>query len=181
MTTELSDGDVLNAAKANEIIRDGIDKVTSATRPTGYEGRVIYETDTDTYYMYDGSSWVAFWKGWTNVTTGATAATNWTVTDYNAWYNHEALQFRLTVARSTSSLSVGSTGDIANTLVATLPTSCRGDINLDLAVGSGHAGRVAAGFYNPSTGEVYVSAVGGSGDIAIGHSISLGGYVLLNA
>jgi hypothetical protein len=54
--------------------------VTSATRPTGanlYEGRVIYETDTDRLLMYEGTAWIildepwqAFTPTWTNLTIG---------------------------------------------------------------------------------------------------------------
>jgi hypothetical protein len=54
--------------------------VTSSTRPTGanlYEGRLIYETDTDRLQMYNGVGWVildepwqSFTPTWTNLTFG---------------------------------------------------------------------------------------------------------------
>ena len=31
---------------------------TSSTRPTGFEGLEIYETDTDKVYVYNGTSWI---------------------------------------------------------------------------------------------------------------------------
>jgi len=37
-----------------------ISTVTSATRPSGTEGQVIYETDTDAFQVYNGSSWVEY-------------------------------------------------------------------------------------------------------------------------
>ena len=56
--------------------------VTSATRPSGTEGQVIYETDTDAFQYYNGSAWVEYGRGgsWvasvptlTNVTGGTVA------------------------------------------------------------------------------------------------------------
>lgn len=37
-----------------------ISTVTSATRPSGTEGQIIYETDTDAFQVYNGSSWVEY-------------------------------------------------------------------------------------------------------------------------
>lgn len=51
-------GEVLTAADLNKLSPI---ICTSTTRPTGgavYEGAVIYETDTDLVYVYNGSSWV---------------------------------------------------------------------------------------------------------------------------
>lgn len=36
----------------------GVTVCTSATRPTGYHGRLIYETDTDAFLGYNGAAWV---------------------------------------------------------------------------------------------------------------------------
>lgn len=36
----------------------GVTVCTSATRPTGYDGRTIYETDTNNMLVYNGASWV---------------------------------------------------------------------------------------------------------------------------
>jgi len=35
----------------------GIIVCTSGTRPTAVDGKAIYETDTDKFQIYDGSSW----------------------------------------------------------------------------------------------------------------------------
>ena len=37
----------------------GVTVCTSGTRPTAYDGRPIYETDTNKFLIYNGSSWVA--------------------------------------------------------------------------------------------------------------------------
>lgn len=42
--------------------------VTSGTRPTGVEGRLIYETDTKRTLRYDGSSWLTVWQPWKSFT-----------------------------------------------------------------------------------------------------------------
>ena len=42
--------------------------VTSGTRPTGVEGRLIYETDTKRTLRYDGASWLVVWQPWTAFT-----------------------------------------------------------------------------------------------------------------
>jgi hypothetical protein len=67
-----------------------ISTVTSATRPAGTEGQVIYETDTDRVLMHDGAAWVRIAHGSASGRTGCrlrraanqsiTTATDTTVT-----------------------------------------------------------------------------------------------------
>jgi len=47
----------------------GVTVCTSTTRPTGYDGRTIYETDTDNMLVYNGASWVS--AGGTNYSQSA--------------------------------------------------------------------------------------------------------------
>lgn len=55
----LADGSVLTSANYDTYLRQQVvAQVTSGTRPTGVEGRIITETDTDRIVAYDGSSWV---------------------------------------------------------------------------------------------------------------------------
>ena len=55
----LADGSVLTSANYDTYLRQQVvAQVTSGTRPTGVEGRIITETDTDRIVCYDGSSWV---------------------------------------------------------------------------------------------------------------------------
>lgn len=80
MTTEntWADGDVATAAKLNNLEDTVIVQCTSTTRPTGAEGRVIYETDTNKFMSYDGSAWqimggdkwTSFTPSWTGLTIG---------------------------------------------------------------------------------------------------------------
>jgi hypothetical protein len=55
----------------------GVQVCTSTTRPTVYEGRVIYETDTNKVLVYDGAAWSEI-SGWTE-----TATSNLDMADYN--------------------------------------------------------------------------------------------------
>jgi hypothetical protein len=81
--TVWNDGDVATAALLNQIEDQLVVTCTSATRPAGIEGRVIYETDLNVLRVYHGSgwtivagsAWVSFTPSWTNVTVG-TGATN---------------------------------------------------------------------------------------------------------
>lgn len=41
----------------------GIQVCTSTTRPTAYDGRPIYETDTNKFLIYNGSAWIEISSG----------------------------------------------------------------------------------------------------------------------
>lgn len=59
-----------------------ISTVTSATRPSGTEGQIIYETDTDAFQCYNGSAWVEYGRvgTWVTSTPTLTNVTTGTVT-----------------------------------------------------------------------------------------------------
>ena len=46
----------INGAEWSEV-NYGVTVCTSTTRPTAFDGRPIYETDTDKFYIYDGALW----------------------------------------------------------------------------------------------------------------------------
>lgn len=117
----------------------------------------------------------------TKVTSGATAGTNWSITNFNAWIIGDWVQFRVTVSRTTSAITQTASGDVANETVATLPASCRGNINLNLnCPGNGNSGRSAGGAFNPSTGAVDVTSLSGTSNLAIGEALTFGGVFLVN-
>jgi len=78
--TTFSDGDVVTAAQLNQIEDQIVVTCTSTTRPTGVEGRMIFETDTNQLRLYDGSTWrliagsawVDFSPTFNNISTSAT-------------------------------------------------------------------------------------------------------------
>jgi hypothetical protein len=69
--SNLADTSVLTSTFYNTYLREQVVVTcTSATRPTGVEGRHIYETDTDLVYVYNGTGWeqVGGTGGWTSYT-----------------------------------------------------------------------------------------------------------------
>ncbi len=84
--TTVATNDVLTASHFNTNYRDQVTAtVTSGTRPSGTEGQIIYETDTDRYYAYTGSAWTEILKlgalnTWTPTLTQSGAVTKTVVT-----------------------------------------------------------------------------------------------------
>lgn len=118
-----------------------------------------------------------------HVTTGAVAASNFTVISFDSYTSRTLLTFTITVERTTSAIVVPdtvTTGNITNVTVATLPTSCRGAITYGQHLSSGPTGRAAAGSYISNTGEVRLNAINSGDDIIVGEQLSLGGVVILN-
>ena len=80
-----ADGAVVTSAFLTSASEQLVWTCTSSTRPTGVEGRVIAETDTDLMYVYSGSAWVPFsgWGAWTaytpTISASTTPPTGWTV------------------------------------------------------------------------------------------------------
>ena len=72
--TTRADNDVITASSHNANCRDQVvSTVTSGTRPSGTEGQIIYETDTDRLLIYNG--------GWIQLGgTSATALNSYTTT-----------------------------------------------------------------------------------------------------
>ncbi|MFZ5852296.1 MAG: hypothetical protein ACOYY2_13010 [Actinomycetota bacterium] len=53
-----ADAETLRAAKVNEVLMgQRVIQCTSTTRPPGVDGRVIYETDRDTFWLYKNGGW----------------------------------------------------------------------------------------------------------------------------
>lgn len=97
-----------------------VTQATSVTRPTGVEGRLIFEADTDRYMFYDGSGWVEVyragaWASWTPVVTqsGAVAVTN---------TRSLVIQVGKTVT-ATFDLTVTGSGTASNQITITLPVT----------------------------------------------------------
>lgn len=117
-----------------------------------------------------------------SVTSGATAGTNWSVVSLEAHVSAEFLQFLIIVERTTSGLVIpDTTGNITNETVATLPTSCRGNITYGVPVSTGSTGRGVFATYIPSSGQVRLNALGSPDDITVGEQFSIGGFVRINA
>lgn len=112
-----SDGDVATAALLNNLEDTVIVRCDSASRPTGVEGRVIYETDTNKLMMHDGASWKPIGS---NIMTYTPTITNVTVGNgtVDGWYYYVggAIHFA-------ASFTFGSTSSISNAPKFSLPVA----------------------------------------------------------
>lgn len=82
-----ADGSVVTSAFLTSMSEQIVWTCTSSTRPTGVEGRVIYETDTDRLWVYSGSAWVLIgWatsagRAWVSLTDAAQSIATASATD----------------------------------------------------------------------------------------------------
>jgi len=131
--SNLADGAVLTSSFYNTYIREQVvTTCTSVARPTGVEGRLIYETDTDKLMLYTGSAWTvlggtawaSFTPSWANVTagTGATNVGRWRYIDGD-------LEF-------IASLTFGTGGSVSGSVTITLPNSLSGATGMRQVAGS---------------------------------------------
>jgi hypothetical protein len=144
--SNLADIGVLTSSFYNTYIREQvIVTCTSATRPTGVEGRRIYETDTDLEYVHNGTSWILVGgvDGWTSFTPqidqGVTNIAK-TVT-YSKWMRgpRRTITFSFSLA-----LTAGGTGGSAVS------------ITLPVAAASATSVQGAGSVYDASTATRYV-------------------------
>lgn len=95
---------------------------TSATRPTGVEGRMIAETDTNGFQVHTGSAWVPFglwgtWTAWTpRIDQGASTNIAKTVT-YSRYVRIGSL------VTWTFNILMTASGTAGSALVLTLPVT----------------------------------------------------------
>lgn len=73
----------INGAEWSEV-NYGVTVCTSTTRPTALDGRPIYETDTDKFYIYNGASWVEAGGGMSNPATANLVMSDYDITGANA-------------------------------------------------------------------------------------------------
>ena len=115
----------------------------------------------------------------TTITTGAVAASGWSLTSFTANYTTTVAWFVVTVERTGGTITVGADGDIGNVNVATLPAAVRGSGSFWQALTSAQTGRLAAGVFKPTSGDVDLCAIAPGVDINNTEIISLGGCVSL--
>ena len=118
----VADNDVLTASFWNANVRDQVvSTTTSGARPSGTEGQVIYETDTDAFQVYNGG-WIEYGR-----TAGATtwtpqidqgATTNIAKTVVTAFYIR-----RGNIVDAWCTLAVTASGTAGSNLTVTLPVA----------------------------------------------------------
>lgn len=81
----VSDGNVITSSYIDTYLRQQVvAQGLSSSRPTGVEGRLLAETDTNDVVAYDGSAWIpiANWGAWKTytptITASTTSPTGWT-------------------------------------------------------------------------------------------------------
>lgn len=110
------------------------------------------------------------------------AAANWSYVAHAVTRAGNVISWRIRMQRTTSALAVTSTtGNVAAQAIATLPAEWRSPTfaGAQAAAGAHLGGRGAFGDVIPTTGVVRLLAVGGTGNVAIGENLGLGGsYVV---
>lgn len=164
--SNLADASVLSSTFYNTYIREQVVVTcTSATHPSGVEGRLIFETDTDKLMVHNGSTWVELarpgaWTSWTpTLAQGATGDITKTVT-YAA-----AIKFGRAVLASFH-LDITGAGTAGADITITLPHT---------AVASA-AVKGGGWYYDASTTTRYTLSVGvGSTAVAVFENDASGG------
>lgn len=146
----LTDGSVFTSSFYNTNIREQvIATVTSSTRPSHAEGRVIYETDTGKFMvsngtgwrLFGGSDWEDFTPNWTNLSVGnGTNTGNYRYVQGGMWFS--------------ASIEFGSTTSISGSVAVTVPNSetisTAGGWSVGMVLGQAD--------FNDATGSDYVGA-----------------------
>ena len=101
------------------------------------EGMVSWLMDVDRLEVYDGSAWVTPPQPVPNTTSGATAASGFTLIGFEGWKTGHVATINLAVARSGSNIVSGSGGSIADTPIGTLPADWRPPDTIYAGVGDG--------------------------------------------
>lgn len=109
---------VLTSAEVNTyLMQQAVIACTSSTRPASpVDGMTIYETDTDSYATYNGSSWATLggWTTWTPTLTNMTQGNGTVTARYNRIGKRVDFYFELLL---------GSTSAISTTPNITLPVT----------------------------------------------------------
>ena len=129
----LADGSVLTSANYDTYIRQQVvAQVTSGTRPTGVEGRLIAETDTNLFQVYNGTAWQGF-GAFGASTTYTPTTTNVTTPTATGRYIRYGRMGWFNVA-----ISAG-TATAANVITLTLPSGWTGAAFSQVVSGAGPA------------------------------------------
>lgn len=162
--------DVPTASDFNTHFRDQVlSTVTSGTRPSGTEGQMIYETDTDLCYIYNGG-WVRFGAGggWTTYTPTLTQSGAVTKTVTYAKYEKVGRMVTVNVR-----LDVTGAGSANNAVTVSLPFTAATSA-IDIGVGRIVDASAAQGFtgtaYLASTSTVYLNDTTQAAAVALGQT-----------
>lgn len=146
-----------------------------------FDGLGVWTTDTDQLYTYTGSAWVWIGGSTISISSGFVADSGWTLNTQLASRIGNVVMLRVIATRTGGTITVTATGDISNSNVAVAPASMRGTSATTWSMVSGTTGRGAHGGYQPSTGQIVLSAVtGGSQNIVDTNQIDLCGTIIVS-
>lgn len=120
------------AALAGGVIPRGVMRFASASArgaalvddAAPVEGMVTYLLDVNRLEMYDGASWVTPPQTLSSTTSGLTAASGFSVTDFAAYREGRVTVIDMYLTRTGATI-VETAGNIADTVCCTLPTGWR--------------------------------------------------------
>lgn len=139
--SNLADASVLTSSFYNTYIREQVVVTcTSGTRPTGVEGRRIYETDTDRDLVYSGSAWVIMSEpiqSWSPTITQGSAVAG---TVNRGWYRRSNGVFVAALSWTASAAGTGS-----NNVVVSLPVTMSNAADLGGSAIFNDAGTISIG------------------------------------
>jgi hypothetical protein len=106
------------------------------------------------------------------LTTGITAASNWTLGAYTYRRNGNVVQASITVTRTTSNITVPAGGNFTDSTIATMPTGFRPSFNGGVLSTAGSNGSIMTGFVNTGGG-VTITATSDAATINIGQVLNV--------
>lgn len=140
-------------------------------------GSFAYRIDNNRMYVRKSNSWVSLENSQeliTATTDHFTAASGWSISSVSGYRQGMMAELRLLVTRTGAAITVGTTGDVANSTFATMTT-----VGAELfqpyvnftALYVGSVGRVAAGYIGATS--LIISAVAPGGNIATNESFAI--------
>lgn len=171
-----TDADVTTAVNDGVSAEASIRATADADRYTKAEADAAFlsQTEGDARYQQLPTD-----TDWSSSTTGFVISSGWSLTSV-AWrkvafsVDLAIIDVRVTVKRTGAALPIGSSGDVANLNVVTLPTALRPSNTVNMS-GPLSVGRLV-GLELLTTGVAVLAAAGGTADIAVNESISFRGH-----
>lgn len=139
--SDLADASVLTSSFYNTYLRQQVVVTcTSATRPTGVEGRHIFETDTDRVLYYSGAAWVILSEPIQSWSPTITQSSSVAGTVNRGWYRRSNGLFEAQLNWTASAA-----GTSSNTVTITLPVTLANGSDLGGTVIFNDAGTITIG------------------------------------
>lgn len=160
--------DISNALAQRSLMRFNSSSERGATLTTPEEGMHTWLKDSNTFQVYNGTDWITPEPTLVSGTTGLSAAAGFSVNDFFGYRQGRVTSIDLYLTRTGGKIDATS-GNIADTVCATVPTSWRP--THDTITGCWDNGVVHGGFVVGVDGIVTLRTAGG--DITTGTNLRL--------